>query len=93
MLLCPSTSFDTLYLTAQGFEINHCELGVHSCVVIMADIQKSSMPRKLWQHPHPERTQMWQFMQEVNKKSGRDLKVIEVLIASLFYTLSICPMH
>lgn len=33
------------------------------------------LPRKLWEHPDPESTQMYKFMHEVNRKSGRDLQV------------------
>ncbi|KAF3770835.1 acetoacetate-CoA ligase [Cryphonectria parasitica EP155] len=38
-----------------------------------------TMPRKLWEHADPKSTQMWQFMQEVNRKSGRDLKTFRQL--------------
>lgn len=41
----------------------------------MAGNQVATVPRKLWEHSHPESTQMWQFMQEVNDRSKRDLKV------------------
>lgn len=33
------------------------------------------VPRKLWEHPDPKSTLMWKFMQEINKKSNRDLQV------------------
>lgn len=33
--------------------------------------------RKLWEHPDPESTQMWKFMQEVNRMRGRNLEVRE----------------
>lgn len=39
------------------------------------DTAAVALPRKLWEHPDPESTQMWKFMQEVNRKSGRGLKV------------------
>lgn len=32
-------------------------------------------PRKLWEHPHPELTAMWRFMQESNRRYGLTLKV------------------
>jgi hypothetical protein len=32
-------------------------------------------PRKLWQHPIPESTAMWKFMQRANKKHGLDMQV------------------
>lgn len=41
----------------------------------MAESQVYTVPRKLWEHPHPESTQMWQFIREVNEQSHRDLKV------------------
>ncbi|KAM4056292.1 AMP-binding enzyme [Hirsutella rhossiliensis] len=31
-------------------------------------------PRKLWEHPHPEQTAMWRFMQESNRRYGLHLK-------------------
>lgn len=46
------------------------------CIVIkMSGTQIATIPRKLWEHPNPKSTQMWQFMQEVNEQSNRDLKV------------------
>lgn len=33
------------------------------------------IPRKLWEHPDPESTPMWEFMQGVNKKHNLQLKV------------------
>lgn len=35
----------------------------------------STTPRKLWEHPDPKSTQMWQFMQGINKKFGCNLQV------------------
>ncbi|KAF2094398.1 acetoacetate-CoA ligase [Rhizodiscina lignyota] len=32
------------------------------------------MPRKLWEHPHPQTTRLWRFMEKVNKKRGLSLK-------------------
>lgn len=32
------------------------------------------IPRKLWEHPDPESTPMWQFLQNVNKRHGLSLK-------------------
>lgn len=37
--------------------------------------RQALVPRKLWEHPDPKSTLMWRFMQEVNEKSSRDLKV------------------
>ncbi|KAH6689621.1 acetoacetyl-coenzyme A synthetase [Plectosphaerella plurivora] len=34
----------------------------------------SELPRKLWEHPDPESTQMYAFMQEANKTYGLQLK-------------------
>lgn len=34
-----------------------------------------AVPRKLWEHPDPKSTLMYKFMEEVNAKSGRNLKV------------------
>ncbi|KAK4453670.1 hypothetical protein QBC34DRAFT_291347 [Podospora aff. communis PSN243] len=34
----------------------------------MATQQQSSLPRKLWEHPSPESTQMYQFLQSLNQK-------------------------
>lgn len=33
------------------------------------------IPRKLWEHPDPESTPMWRFLQNVNKRHGLDMKV------------------
>jgi acetoacetyl-CoA synthetase len=33
------------------------------------------MPRKLWEHPDPDSTNMARFMRDVNKKRGLKLKV------------------
>lgn len=33
------------------------------------------LPRKLWEHPDPKSTLMWEFLQDVNRRSGRDLTV------------------
>lgn len=41
----------------------------------MSQSQVSAVPRKLWEHPNPRSTQMWQFIQDVNEKSNRDIKV------------------
>jgi acetoacetyl-CoA synthetase len=35
----------------------------------------SEMPRKLWEHPDPNSTQMYDFMQEANGTYGLNLKV------------------
>jgi acetoacetyl-CoA synthetase len=36
------------------------------------------MPRKLWEHPNPEATNMAQFMRDVNKNRGLNLKVTQL---------------
>lgn len=33
------------------------------------------MPRKLWEHPNPKGTAMWEFMQEANRRHGLELEV------------------
>lgn len=35
----------------------------------------SKMPKKLWEHPDPKSTAMWQFMQRINDKHNAGLKV------------------
>ena len=35
-----------------------------------------TMARKLWEHPNPEGTMMWEFLQNLNKKHGLKLKVL-----------------
>jgi hypothetical protein len=35
----------------------------------------SPIPRKLWEHPDPKRTQMYKFMQEANRKHNLNIKV------------------
>jgi hypothetical protein len=46
----------------------------------------SDLPRKLWEHPDPQSTQMWAFKSELEKEKGLQLPVrtIETSI-SLFY--------
>ena len=39
----------------------------------------SVVPRKLWEHPNPEATNMAQFMRDVNKKRGLNLKVTQTI--------------
>ncbi|KAI1180847.1 acetoacetate-CoA ligase [Nemania sp. FL0916] len=39
----------------------------------------AAVPRKLWEHPNPKSTQMWEFMQLVNKKHHLDLTTFENL--------------
>lgn len=34
-----------------------------------------AVPRKLWEHPDPKSTLMYEFMQDINRKSGQSLKV------------------
>ncbi|KAH8652434.1 hypothetical protein BX600DRAFT_386793 [Xylariales sp. PMI_506] len=34
----------------------------------------TDVPRKLWEHPNPKGTQMYKFMQQINKKHSLDLK-------------------
>jgi hypothetical protein len=36
----------------------------------------SVMPRKLWEHPNPEATNMAQFMRDVNRQRNLNLKVL-----------------
>lgn len=37
-----------------------------------------SLPRKLWQHPAPESTEMGQFQRDLEKSTGRKFDVSEV---------------
>nr|CAC18280.2 related to acetoacetyl-CoA synthetase [Neurospora crassa] len=37
------------------------------------------IPRKLWEHPDPESTPMWRFLQNVNKRHGLDMKTFSEL--------------
>ncbi|OTA67402.1 acetoacetyl-coenzyme A synthetase [Hypoxylon sp. EC38] len=39
----------------------------------------ASIPRKLWEHPNPEKTQMYEFMQILNRKYGIGLKTFQDL--------------
>ncbi|CAJ2508203.1 Uu.00g093890.m01.CDS01 [Anthostomella pinea] len=39
----------------------------------------AAIPRKLWEHPNPTTTQVWQFMQRINKKYHLDLKTYQDL--------------
>ncbi len=36
--------------------------------------QQSTTPRKLWEHPDPKSTEMWKFMQRVNKNHNRNFQ-------------------
>ncbi|KAH9998567.1 acetoacetyl-coenzyme A synthetase [Xylariaceae sp. FL0662B] len=38
-----------------------------------------SVPRKLWEHPNPESTQMYEFLQHINKKHPTNLKTFQDL--------------
>jgi acetoacetyl-CoA synthetase len=37
------------------------------------------VPRKLWEHPDPKSTEMYKFMQDVNKKHNLEIKVSDLL--------------
>lgn len=39
------------------------------------NMDPSKMPKKLWEHPDPKSTAMWQFMQRINDKHNAGLKV------------------
>ncbi|KAI1390949.1 acetoacetyl-coenzyme A synthetase [Hypoxylon trugodes] len=39
----------------------------------------ASIPRKLWEHPNPKKTQMYEFMQVLNKKHNLGLKTFQDL--------------
>ncbi|PSR74084.1 acetoacetate-CoA ligase, partial [Coniella lustricola] len=45
-------------------------------------------PRKLWEHSDPKSTQMYKFMQEINRESGRDLETFRQL-----YDYSVGPQR
>lgn len=47
----------------------------HKIADSMTSTDNQVLPRKLWEHPDPKSTQLWKFMQEVNRKSGRNLQV------------------
>ncbi|ROW09063.1 hypothetical protein VMCG_02879 [Cytospora schulzeri] len=57
-----------------------------------------AIPRKLWEHPDPKSTLMYKFLEEVNAKTGRNLKTFRQLhdyslthrseFWSLFFTFS-----
>lgn len=35
----------------------------------------ATIPKKLWEHPNPKETEMYKFMQEVNRKKNLNLQV------------------
>lgn len=37
-----------------------------------------AVPRKLWEHPDPKSTLMYEFMQDINRKSGQRLEVRDI---------------
>ncbi|KAI1633566.1 acetoacetyl-coenzyme A synthetase [Biscogniauxia mediterranea] len=39
----------------------------------------AAVPRKLWEHPNPRTTRMWEFMQRINKKYQLNLKTFREL--------------
>lgn len=48
---------------------------IQSQSTIMAASQVQELPRKLWEHSDPKSTEMYKFMQNVNRKHGLNLKV------------------
>lgn len=46
----------------------------------MALADAHPVPRKLWEHPDPENTFMWRFMNEINAKRGLNIKVCLFLL-------------
>ncbi|KAK3684812.1 hypothetical protein B0T22DRAFT_199048 [Podospora appendiculata] len=53
--------------------------------------ESRAVGRKLWEHPDPESTSMWQFMQDVNSKHGLQLQVSfisfhDILFFIIFYS-------
>lgn len=40
---------------------------------------RTDVPKKLWDHPAPEKTKMYQFMQKLNKDHRLDLKTYQDL--------------
>ncbi|POR36028.1 Acetoacetyl-CoA synthetase, partial [Tolypocladium paradoxum] len=38
-------------------------------------MELETTPRKLWEHPNPKGTAMWEFMQEANRRYGLELQV------------------
>ena len=55
------------------------------CSTTMAE-EDQHVQRKLWEHPDPQSTGMWKFVQEVNAKRGVELKV-------RLLTYMACPFH
>lgn len=51
------------------------------------------VPRKLWEHPDPKSTQMWRFMQDINRESRRDLEVSLAFAHVLFVLPISCFLH
>jgi acetoacetyl-CoA synthetase len=50
------------------------------------------IPRKLWEHPDPQSTQMYILMEEINKKENLHLEVrIPVFVYMYIYTLTYAP--
>lgn len=43
------------------------------------DVNTSTAPRKLWEHPDPKSTAMWKFMQEANQRYGLNLQTFAQL--------------
>lgn len=41
----------------------------------------AAIPRKLWEHPDPKSTLMWEFMQDINQTSGQRLEVCDAVTA------------
>lgn len=41
----------------------------------MVSPQAMELPRKLWEHSNPKSTEMYKFMQKVNRKHGLNLMV------------------
>lgn len=45
----------------------------YNCILDAMDLE--TMPRKLWEHPNPKETEMWQFMQNCNSRFGLSMQV------------------
>jgi hypothetical protein len=48
----------------------------------LSKMDSLSVPRKLWEHPNPESTEMYRLMQEINAKHNLQLNVRQILLPS-----------
>lgn len=54
----------------------HSEQTSSPVAIAVRDVMDpKTMPRKLWEHPNPKETEMWQFMQDCNGRFGLNMQV------------------